>query len=165
MRNHRQPNRTPRPRRQGVAPAPTPYAALGAVVAGAADGDVGPRSGAPKRLLVAVVHTTDEVRFVAASPSRDELVRQLAAYVRQSAPHTLRTGDAAHVGALLGAGKLDAAITHYFSTVGRRWDEEWLVTTNVRSGAVADAVPPTLLWPRACGTVYLPSARRSLDSG
>jgi hypothetical protein len=29
------------------------------------------------------------------------------------------------------AGDLDAAITHYFATVGRRWDEEWLVTAAI----------------------------------
>ena len=35
--------------------------------------------------------------------------------------------------ASLYAGDLDAAITRYFATVGRRWDEEWLVTASAHS--------------------------------
>jgi len=103
--------------------------------------------------LIAVVHTTDRVRFTAASSGRDDLVRQLAGYVRRRAADELWADDEARVRSLLVAGKREAAITHYFATVGQRWDKEWLVTSNLEIGALASRVlGPRLA--RATGTVY-----------
>ena len=88
-------------------------------------------------VFVAVVHTIDSICFVAASTLRDELLRQLAGYVRQRAPEALWAAGAARVHALLDAGELEAAIDHYFATVGQRWDEEWLVTGSVSGRSLA----------------------------
>ena len=82
-------------------------------------------------LLVAVVHTPDRVRLVAVSSDREELVRELADYVRRRGPNELWPDDAARLGALLDGGDAEAAIAHYFATVGQRWDAEWLVITSV----------------------------------
>src|SRR5215207_2019963 len=80
--------------------------------------------------LVAVVHTVDAVRFVATSACKQELVQEMARYTCENAPDRLWPEDAAHVVGLAAAGALEAAIAHYFNTVGQRWDPEWLVTTN-----------------------------------
>jgi hypothetical protein len=92
-------------------------------------------------LFVAVVHTADNVRLVAASSSREELVRQLAEHVRRCAPDELWAEDAAHVCALVSGGDLQAAITQYFAAVGQRWDKEWLVTAKVRASGLAVGAP------------------------
>lgn len=93
--------------------------------------DPGVESDDAPSLLVAVVHTRDAVRFVTATTVRAELVRRLAGYVAERAPTTLHEADAARLDALLAGGEAEAAVAHYFDTVGRRWDEEWLVTTDV----------------------------------
>jgi hypothetical protein len=85
-------------------------------------------------VMMAVVHTRDRVRFTAFASRRDELIERIARYVRESAADVLWADDAASVRDFLAAGDLDAAITHYFATVGRRWDEEWLVTASAHSG-------------------------------
>ena len=86
---------------------------------------------APEEVMMAVVHTRDRVRFTAFASRRDELIERIARYVRESAADVLWAHDAASVRDFLAAGDLDAAITHYFATVGRRWDEEWLVTAAI----------------------------------
>jgi len=80
--------------------------------------------------LVAVVHTVDSVRFVVTSTCRQELLQELSRYACENALDRLWPEDAAHVAALVAAGAPEAAIAHYFDTVGQRWDAEWLVTTN-----------------------------------
>ena len=85
----------------------------------------------PEEVMMAVVHTRDRVRFMAFASRRDELIERIACYVRESAADVLWAHDAASVRDFLDAGDLDAAITHYFATVGRRWDEEWLVTAAI----------------------------------
>ena len=82
-------------------------------------------------LHVAIVHSSDGVRFATAGASRAELVQRLAEYVRRRAPHVLWTDDARHVRALLARGELEAAVEVYFGRVGDRWDAEWLVTTAI----------------------------------
>ena len=101
-------------------------------VAGASPGFHRART-APE-VMMAVVHTRDRVRFTAFASRRDELIERIAGYVRESAADVLWADDAASVQGFLAAGDLDAAITHYFATVGRRWDEEWLVTASAHSG-------------------------------
>jgi hypothetical protein len=80
-------------------------------------------------LFVAVVSTFDTVRFSAAAVTRHELVEQIAGYVRDNSHEQLWPAHAAEVCALLDAGLLEPAIERYFTLVGERWDDEWLVTT------------------------------------
>jgi hypothetical protein len=75
---------------------------------------------------VAVVLAADGVRFVASGHSRDALRARLAEYVASNAER-LWSADEARVRRLLALGDADAAVAHYFATVGARWDEEWLV--------------------------------------
>src|SRR5215207_1395844 len=102
---------------------PVPFqgvdAALDEVVRPTGNGE--PPGGGPGDLFVAVVHTADTVRLVAASSSRAELVRQLAEHVWRCGPDELWAEDAARVQALVAGGELEAAIAHYFATVGQRW--------------------------------------------
>lgn len=88
---------------------------------------------------LAVVHAADGVRFVAAAPSRPEVVRQLADYVRPRVKHTLWADDARHVRSLFIRGELEAAVEVYFGRVGERWDGEWLVTTVLVTAAGRDS--------------------------
>ena len=88
-----------------------------------------PSSSVPSA-LVAVVHTVDSIRFIATSTCRQELVQQMARYTSDNAPDRLWPDDSARVADLVARGAPEAAIAHYFDTVGRRWDSEWLVTTN-----------------------------------
>lgn len=99
------------------------------------------REGAPGELFVAVVHSADSIRFVAAATSREALVRQLAAHVWRSGQDELWADDAARVRALLARGEAEAAVEHYFATVGERWDAEWLVTARVGRAAVEERAP------------------------
>ena len=101
-------------------------------VAGASPGFHRART-APE-VMMAVVHTRDRVRFTAFASRRDELIERIARYVRESAADVLWADDAESVRDFLAAGDLHGAITHYFATVGRRWDEEWLVTASAHSG-------------------------------
>lgn len=87
---------------------------------------------------VAAVAALDGIRFTAAAPTRDELVRRLAEYVRENARVQLWPADALRVRALLHLGEIEAAVAHYFARVGGRWDEEWLVAAQV---ADAGALP------------------------
>lgn len=80
-------------------------------------------------IFVAVVSTFDAVRFSAAAMTRHELVERIAEYVRGNAHEQLWPAHAAEVSALLDAGLLEPAIDRYFTLVGERWDDEWLVTT------------------------------------
>ena len=80
-------------------------------------------------VLVAVVCTRDAVRFATAATSRRELVERVADYVRTHAPEQLWPAQASEVARLLDDNLLEPAIESYFSLVGERWDDEWLVTT------------------------------------
>ena len=95
--------------------------------------DIRPKSADPT-VFVAVVHAADGVRFLAVTDSRRELVHQLAEYARQRANHALRPDHARHLRGLLARGELEAAVEVYFGLVGKRWDEEWLVTSVLRTG-------------------------------
>lgn len=101
---------------------------------------VKPDSAAAGTLFVAVVHSLDGVRFVAAADSRRELVMRLAEYVRQWGDHVLHQEHARHLRSLLARGEMEAAVELYFGLVGERWDDEWLVTTVVTTGARREAV-------------------------
>ena len=109
---------------------------------------VSPAGRAGAGLFVAVVHASDGVRFAEVADSRPQLVRRLAEYVRRRAGHQLRADHARHVGGLLARGELEAAVEVYFRLVGKRWDEEWLVTAALAAdaraavGAALDAVAP-----------------------
>lgn len=90
---------------------------------------------APEQMHVAVVHTADAVRLVAACLSRGGLTRRLAEYVRERAPHQLWPEDAGRLLGLLAGGDAGAAVELYFASVGERWDPEWLVVDTVPVGA------------------------------
>lgn len=84
-----------------------------------------------RTLFVGVVHGVDGVRLIVAADSRRELVTQLAEYAREHGDHALRPDHARHLRGLLARGELEAAVELYFALVGKRWDEEWLVTAVV----------------------------------
>jgi hypothetical protein len=77
-------------------------------------------------LHIAVVHTVDAVRLVAAARSRVALTDRLVDYVEREATERLWPDDARLLHQLLGSGQRDAAIEQYFTSVGRRWVEERL---------------------------------------
>jgi hypothetical protein len=85
-----------------------------------------PASPADAAPHVAVVLAADGVRFVASGHSRDALRAQLAEYVASNVER-LWAADGTRVRRLLARGDADAAVAHYFATVGSRWDEEWLM--------------------------------------
>lgn len=80
---------------------------------------------------VAAVIAHDGVRFTTAAPTRDALNQALAEYVSERAPEQLWPTDAEAVREFLSLGDQRAAIDCYFAAVGDRWDEEWLVITDV----------------------------------
>jgi hypothetical protein len=88
---------------------------------------------------LAAVVAVDGVRFVAAAHTRAALFRELAAYVRARAHDQLWPGDALIVEGLLESGDDHAAVERYFVSVGERWDEEWLVISDIVSQKEKDA--------------------------
>jgi hypothetical protein len=91
---------------------------------------------------VAVVLATDGVRAIVAATTRDRLFAGLADYVARAAADRLWPADARRTQTLLAVGAHEAAVAHYFASVGARWDEEWLELRvlellDPRAGAVA----------------------------
>ena len=86
---------------------------------------------AENTIYIAVVHADDTVRFATSAPTRAELAKRLAEYVRRWGDHVLRPDHAHHLRGLLIRGEWEAAVEFYFGLVGERWDEEWLVTAVV----------------------------------
>jgi hypothetical protein len=105
----------------------------------AAKQHISPAARAGAELFVAVVHSTDGVRFAEVADSRPQLVLRLADYVRRRAVPQLSAHHARHVRGLLARGELEAAVEVYFHLVGERWDEEWLVTAAFARDAHGDA--------------------------
>ena len=101
---------------------------------------------AENTIYIAVVHADDTVRFATSAPTRAELSKRLAEYVRRWGDHVLRPDHAHHLRGLLMRGEWEAAVEFYFGLVGERWDEEWLVTAAVsaddrrRVSAIVDEV-------------------------
>ena len=93
-------------------------------------GDESPET-AENAVYIAVVHADDTVRFATSAPTRSELAKRLAEYVRRWGDHVLRPDHAHHLRGLLMRGEWEAAVEFYFGLVGERWDEEWLVTAVV----------------------------------
>ena len=93
-------------------------------------GDDSPET-AENAVYIAVVHADDTVRFATSAPTRSELAKRLAEYVRRWGDHVLRPDHAHHLRGLLMRGEWEAAVEFYFGLVGERWDEEWLVTAVV----------------------------------
>jgi hypothetical protein len=91
---------------------------------------------------VAAVVAIDGVRFATAARTRAELFHELATYVRGRAHEQLWPGEALIVEGLLGSGDECSAVERYFACVGERWDEEWLVMTDVTSAASRDPSAP-----------------------
>lgn len=75
---------------------------------------------------VAVVLSADGVRAVVAATTRDRLFAGLADYVARAAADRLWPADARRTRTLLAVGANEAAVAHYFDSVGERWDKEWL---------------------------------------
>ena len=86
---------------------------------------------AENAVYIAVVHADDTVRFATSAPTRPELAKRLAEYVRRWGDHVLRPDHAHQLRGLLMRGEWEAAVEFYFGLVGERWDEEWLVTAVV----------------------------------
>lgn len=82
-------------------------------------------------LHAAVVHAAGRICFLTAAPSRSLLAARLAAYVSEQAPIQLRALDAGRVAELVGEGRHEQAVAHYFRSVGEKWDEERLVVVEV----------------------------------
>lgn len=77
-------------------------------------------------LMVALVHATDGVRFVAAGQHADQVADSLVDYLRPRCNDALSPAEALRVLALIEAGDTYTAIGEYFGHVGSRWDEERL---------------------------------------
>jgi hypothetical protein len=88
-----------------------------------------------RTLHVAVVYGSNDVRYVTAAATRAALALRLADYVRQHAGNQLWPGDARRLRRLLAARRFEAAVEHYFASVGGRWDEERLVIEAVDMGS------------------------------
>jgi len=93
-------------------------------------------------LHVAVVYGVNDVRHIAAAESRAALAVKLADYARRNAVNQLWPGDARRLLRLLAAGRFEAAVEHYFASVGGRWDEERLVIEAVGLGEESGAAVP-----------------------
>jgi hypothetical protein len=78
--------------------------------------------------FVAVVYGWDGELFAETASNRDDLVSRLGDYVRMRADVQLWPGPARTVHALLARGRVASAVIAYFSFVGSRWDEEWLIS-------------------------------------
>lgn len=106
-----------------------------------------PADGAPPTeddggtLHVAVVYVLNEVRYVTAAATRAALAVRLADYVRRHAGDQLWPDDARRLRRLLTARRFEAAVEHYFASVGGRWDEERLVIEAVDMGSRLEAAP------------------------
>lgn len=106
-----------------------------------------PADGAPPTeddggtLHVAVVYGLKEVRYVTAAASRAALAVRLAAYARRHAGNQLWPDDARRLRRFLAARRFEAAVEHYFASVGGRWDEERLVIEAVDMGLRPEAAP------------------------
>jgi hypothetical protein len=94
-------------------------------------------------LHVAVVYGPSDVRHVTAAESRAALTVRLADYARRHAGNQLWPVDARRLRRLLAARRFEAAVEHYFASVGGRWDEEWLVikTVDLELGSNAPPLP------------------------
>ena len=90
--------------------------------------------GGGRVLHVAVVYGPNDVRYVTAAESRAALAVRLADYVRRHAGSQLWPGDARRMRRLLTARRFEAAVEHYFASVGGRWDEERLLIETVNMG-------------------------------
>lgn len=114
---------------------------------GQEDGRAKPADGAPpteyvgRTLHVAVVYGLNEVRYVTAAATRAALASRLADYVRRHAGRQLWPGDARRLRRLLAARRFEAAVEHYFASVGGRWDEERLVVEAVDVDPMPGAAP------------------------
>jgi len=75
---------------------------------------------------VAVVTAPDRLLLVAVEPSEGALLSKLGEYVRANAPHKLLAADAMEAVRHLDLGEPNRAVELYFSSVGRRWDREFL---------------------------------------
>jgi hypothetical protein len=82
-------------------------------------------------VLVAVVHTVDSIRFIAAAREEEALLRQVASYVAANANDRLWMADAVSVHALLAARDFEAAVRAYFTTTDTPWDRDWLVIESI----------------------------------
>lgn len=97
------------------------------------------REGAGERtVLLAAVVSPDGVRFTAAAVDRASLYQRLSAYVDAHASRQLWAEDAVVARLERERGDHEAAVTHYFASVGRRWDVEWLVFSEVSVPTAAD---------------------------
>lgn len=92
-------------------------------------------------LHVAVVYGPSGLRHVTAAESRAALAVRLADYVRQHAGDQLWPVDARRLRRLLAARRFEAAVEHYFASVGGRWDEERLLIETVELGPGPNAQP------------------------
>jgi hypothetical protein len=110
------------------------------VQANSADG-VTPSEYGEQTLHVAVVYGVNEVRYLTAAASRAALAVRLAAYVRQHAANQLWPVDARRLRRLLAARQYEAAVEHYFASVGGRWDEERLMIKAIDMGPGPGAAP------------------------
>lgn len=95
--------------------------------------------------LTATVSAADGIRFVAAAYSSDELIRQIAGYIRSRSGYALWPEVGGEVRRLLDAGRPYAAIALYFGRVGERWDHERLDIRGMSFEDEVTASPPALV--------------------
>jgi hypothetical protein len=80
----------------------------------------------------ATIYARDGLRFRTAANTTAALKREVARYISQRAESQLWEPDAAEVSRLLNIGAVNAAIEQYFDSVGKRWDDEWIILRSVR---------------------------------
>lgn len=83
---------------------------------------------------VAVVFTSDDVRFVVAAETMEAITGEVASYVARVAEVMLTPDASDRVRALLEAGRPADAVSLYFDRVGERWDRERLQVLALRPG-------------------------------
>lgn len=98
--------------------------------------------------FIAIVHTTDSVSFATTAGTRSALIKRVAEYVCDAATDRLSVAASLQVLTLMKHGLFERGIERYFTLVGERWDEEWLVTAAIGAGmqpeafALVDCVVP-----------------------
>jgi predicted N-formylglutamate amidohydrolase len=80
---------------------------------------------------VGVVHAGGTVCHVSVARTAESLAQDLGEYVRENAPYQLCRRDADRVQELLGSGRSQQAVNHYFGAAAQRWGRERLVVQRV----------------------------------
>lgn len=79
-----------------------------------------------ERTYAATIYAPDGVLLAVVADCERARTDRVVDFIRERCDDVLWPGDAARVHALIADGRFDAAISAYFSRVGKRWDAERL---------------------------------------